>query len=536
MKGVKVLPLLATVMLSGCAVSESSVVDISQHTSQNSELNFTENSPETSLSVEVTSEPIAAADLPQEQSAPETAQPAVTAESEPAPEPLYVDEYGLINEAGVVRVSQIVHENLSTICMNYPGLFDFDRDGVPEVYIVRHDGGQGLMPVEIFELAGEQIGEFEGYCRDGFCRFSYGENCVYVHNSYQHSKSISSDSIQRLTFENGVIETEYILECGGSANDRFPLLEYTYRVNGDEVTEREYFNKYSCYIFDQSNPYHEVNEVSVCAFDFGIDDYETAAFEITRIYNDYITGLNMAEILYGMKPAVYAYDDYDGDGRGEAFVQQNSDSGWFFYSNGELKEAGIPEGGLYIDYTRYGSYLLAQPFGNTATCTILGVAEGKPCALELSEYGMLIRNDPGLGFCRVDLENGIYILWDSAWDTIENAGAHTWKPYYFVIGEDFFTDSGGEGLTELVGVPVSREVFADREDVQTVFDEIETAGGTVTGAFLRGERYLNINYTLPIEGGDPGKHLGNHYKTFMIQNSVTFIDEGWGIYSASIRD
>lgn len=66
-----------------------------------------------------------------------------------------------------------------------------------------------------------------------------------------------------------------------------------------------------------------------------------------------------------------------------------------------------------------------------------------------------------------------------------------------------------------------------------VFSTIEENGGEITNAYLRGERYLNINYTTPIIGKDDnGNEIElakkNHYKTYMIQNAVTLIDEGRG--------
>lgn len=58
-------------------------------------------------------------------------------------------------------------------------------------------------------------------------------------------------------------------------------------------------------------------------------------------------------------------------------------------------------------------------------------------------------------------------------------------------------------------------------------------------AFLRSDRYLNINYTTPLSEFDrdepPEFPRENHYKTFMIQNQVTQIDKGRGVYYASIN-
>ncbi|MDE7195314.1 MAG: hypothetical protein K2O14_15295 [Oscillospiraceae bacterium] len=51
-----------------------------------------------------------------------------------------------------------------------------------------------------------------------------------------------------------------------------------------------------------------------------------------------------------------------------------------------------------------------------------------------------------------------------------------------------------------------------------------------------GGRYLNINYTIEVQINDVPAYIHeNHYKTFMIQNQVTQIDKGRGVYYASIN-
>lgn len=514
MKSILTIPVLLAVLLTGCAAPEINSEEILPD-SQTAQTVSSESTEETTHSTE--------AAATEEQTSP-AASP--TEENEPDSSP-YIDENGLINAEGFQRISELAAENAGSTYGSFIGLFDFDRDRVPEIYFVHHNGGQGLMPVEIYDLSGNHLGEFEGYCRDGFCRLSYGEDCVYVHNSYEHSKHIKYDSIQRLTINNGTISASPYLESAGAAGDSYPLLDFKYYVNGTEASEEDYFSEYSSFFANECFNI-EANEISICAMDFELYDNEQAAAEIPKIYNEYISGLNISEEQFGDRPAVFAFDDFDGDGQCEALVQQYNNGDWSYYSGGALTPTDIPGGAFNTDYTRYGGYLIAQPGGNGSSGAIIGVSDGKPYVHELSGYGMLIRNNPGLGFYRANRENGVFILRKSAHDTITNAGAHTWKPYFFTVTEN--------GLSELTGTPVSREDFSDREDVSAVFDEIESAGGTVTGAFLRGERYLNINYTLPMDGIDPAAHVENHYKTYVIQNNVTLLDEGSGVYSASITD
>ena len=447
----------------------------------------------------------------------------------------YVDEKGLITSAGVKKLDNFIHKQPE--CEDgwgiYAGLFDFNRDEVPEIYIVKHSGGQGMMPVEVFTMDGSIIGEFKGYCRDGFCRLSYGDNCVYIHNFYEHSVHQRYDSVQKLSFKDGQINSEFIFEEFGYADDAFPLLKFTYAINNELANEKDYFAAYNQYLFEDSDLIsREANEVSICAFDEDIYEFEGMTQKIADIYNLYVDGKNQAAKLFGSEPEIFAFDDYDGDGNYEAFIQQYNTSVWYFWNTDGLVKSELTLDYGFNDYTRFGSLFIAQPLGNSSPCKIFGVKNGKPYTHELSGYGMLIRNNLDLGFNRVALENGIFILRKPEFDATSPCGSHTFKPYYF----EWY-----EGFNELVGVPVTKDDFADNAEITSEFCFIEAEGGTVQSAFLRGERYLNINYTIPIIGEDKNGNKvelakENHYKTYMIQNSVTLIDEGRGVYNVSIKN
>ena len=449
----------------------------------------------------------------------------------------YVDDIGMLTDKGIARISEVVHENLAIDSNNYLGLFDFDRDTVPEVYLVRHTGNQGLMPVDVFDLDGNLLGSFEGYCRDGFCRLSYDdEGGVYVHNSYEHSDHLSFESLDRLVFaEDGTFTVENVVsEYGYNADPaKFPLLEYQYYSGETEITLEEYLRVYKSSLWE-TFPYpehdwnielknREANEISICSSDFELYDIEDALVEISLIYNDYINGLKLAEQTIGSEPMVYSYDDFNGDGICEAFVLSRPSGNWYFYSGDKLIEAEISDTFGSEDFTRWGEYFIAQGSGNGTPCTIFGVKDGVPYTHELSGYGMMIRTAPDLGFYRMDYANNIFVLRKSLFDDY----SHTWKPYFFHITEN--------GFEEIIGVPVTREDFFDRPDVQAAFDEITNDGGTITGAYERGG-YLNINYTIPItETDSPFVHY--RYNTYYIHfDSITFLEEGRGTYSASITD
>lgn len=466
--------------------------------------------------------------------------------AESAPDVPYVDEKGLLTQEARERITAVAEEQGKGNTADYVGLFDFDRDGVPEVYFVRHNAGQGLMPVDVFSLDGAELGSFEGYCRDGFCRLSYDEDedCVYVHNSYEHSMHIKHDSVYRLTFEDGKINSELYLLSSGAAGDNFPLLEFNYTVNGEEVGEEDYFFAYNSWLWeDEDYMAREANEVSICAADSrnAPSDMSGMSEWAAELYNEYISGKNtireqLGETSEGNNytfkvPMAYSFDDYDGDGSYEAFVVKDYTGETYFLKNGELSEFDKYVIGSARDCTRYGGLFMMNGYGNSNPCAIYGVSEGAPYKHELCYCGMMIRTSPDLGFDPAYHENGIFSLYHSEYNSVEGYwGGHTWTPYPFGFNE---TDNS---WGELPSISVDRGYFADRADVQAAFDEIEAEGGEITTAFLRGDRYLNINYTIAVQiNDDPAYIHENHYKTFMIQNQVTQIDKGRGVYYASIK-
>lgn len=480
---------------------------------------------------------------PSLKAADETAAPAenttVPTEENPAeakPAQKYIDENGLLNDAAKERIDAILAENETGTCSVYPGLFDFDRDGVPELYLVFHNGGQGYMPTAAYTLDGDRLGEFAGYCRDGFCRFSYGEDCVYVHNKYEHSMHTSCELVTRLTVEDGVLSAEDILHKDGDVGDSFPLKNYTYFVNGESAEKDAYYESYNRWLHTETVYARDANEVSLCIYDLrypgSIDDSERAE-TVVSLYNQYITGKNAATEQFGSEPLVFAFDDYDEDGTYEAFVQPKRENGyptvWLYFWNGTEFTELDPSPFLSFDgfhFTRIGDLLFVQPFGNGRLCSIFGVRDGKCYEHENSLYGMLIRTWEDFPF--ESCVNEEFVLYDSTYEL-----HHTSKPYFFTYP-----------CVEIVAEPVTEADFSDREDVLAALEELKAElsvypeNAEIVGMYLRGGEYLHVNYNEPIETHD---EEGNtyyfplpHYRTYMVQNKVTQIDEGDGHYKEKL--
>lgn len=469
----------------------------------------------------------------EETSAEEKTEPA---EAQPAQK--YIDENGLLNDAAKERIDAILTENETGTCSVYPGLFDFDRDGVPELYLVFHNGGQGYMPIAVYTLDGDRFGEFVGYCRDGFCRFSYGDDCVYVHNKYEHSMHTSCELVTRLTVEDGVLSAEDILHKDGNVGDSFPLKNYTYFVNGESAEKEAYYGAYWDWNFDDPGGkyvFREANEFSLCTYDLldsgSIDDSERTE-TVVSLYNQYVAGKNAATERFGYEPSVFAFDDYDRDGSFEAFVAPKFDNGShsdiiYFWKNGAFTEIPSTESCVCEDYTRIGDLFVAQPAGNGSYCAIYGVRDGEFYKHKNSSgngYGMLIR--PGGYFPFEGYVNGEFVLYDSTFEPY-----HMHKPYFFTYP-----------CEEIVAEPVTEADFSDREDVLAVLDELKAElsaypeNAEIVGMYLRGGEYLHVNYTEPVETWDEGNMYFPipHYRTYMIQNKVVQIDEGDGHYTARL--
>ncbi|MCM1334101.1 MAG: hypothetical protein NC237_03515 [Eubacterium sp.] len=454
--------------------------------------------------------------------------PSAETERETPRERAYIDESGHLTEAAKERIAAILADHPSIGFGVYPGLFDFTLDGVPELYLVYHSGGQGLMPTVVYTLDGEELGSFDGYSREGFCRFSYGEDCVYIHNKYEHSAHSSCDLVTRAAIEDGVLMTEDLFWRPAAVGDNFPLKEPAYFLDGEETDRDSYNDAYNTRLFEGERMTREANELSLCVCDLTeLPDDGERADAIVSLYHQYIAAKNAAEEKFGEVPSLFAFDDFDQDGKYEAFVQASpSDAIQFWDGAGFSEIPGSETGGAY-DFTRIGDLLFVQPFRNGLPCSIYGVHDGEFYEHENSCRGMLIRPSEYYPFeCNFNDE---FVLYDSTFEP-----SHTHKPYFFVYP-----------CTELTAVPVTEEDFADRADVLTALDELKAElslypeGAEIVGMYLRGGEYLlHVNFTLPAEteDGEGAVYPLPYYRTYLIQNRVVQIDEGAGHYTERLGD
>lgn len=456
----------------------------------------------------------------------------VTSEKIPSDNAPFVDENGLLTEKGTQRIAELSDDT-------YTGLFDFDGDGVPEVYTVHHNGNQGNMPCDIFSLeSDEKLGSFEGYCRDGFTRLSRGDGCVYVHSFYEHSYFQRVESIQKLTFENGSYKTETILMSEAYAeNPSFPL-SHKYYITEAETTSAEYIDAFQQWRFDTFTENsdeiqaREANEVSLCNYDIGSTDPEDTA----KLYNDYISALNKAKEL-SKDINFFMYRDFDGNGTFEAFFQLADSPNILRFISGEtITEVTDKISSAYQAYDVDGLCIL-QPFSNWESCYVFEVKDGKPQESVLSGCGMQLERDE-TQMCTLSAKQ-------SAFDSASPAGSHTWKPYWF------FYDNKSNEYREYGGKLITTKKLNTLGDFSEAFSEIEAEGGIVGDIFTRLNGYATINYQIPDEHSDPEMRIyDNRYKLYFFnpyaygkaipvsyaENNAGYIEPPHGIYQAALNE
>lgn len=456
----------------------------------------------------------------------EAAAPVTWAEETPAaeliPKEEYTDENGLLTEKAVEQIDKILQTNKSNTGTTYTGLFDFDLDGVPEVYLVRHNSGQGLMPVDVYNMEGEYLGEFEGYCRDGYTRLSTYDGNVYVHNFYEHSSHQRLNQIDRITLSEGKLDRSLYFKAYAVVKSNYPLLETVdYYLEGEE--ERYGYREGRDHRFDYDNGdvYLTENGVSICAYDFSDRvSYEEMAGKTAEVYNLYIKGKSEAQKLFQADSdrdisgeAFFVFDDFDGNGGYEAFSYVKGWNYIYFWNGSDFEK--IEDAVLNWHY-RAGDLFIAQAGGNSSRCRIFGVKNGEWFEPEISTWGMCLDNLSGP-------ETGTFVLYQSKYDGNSIGMGHTWKPFLFY--------NSGE---EIVGELVEQKELAYREQGDKLLEEIEKIEGEgyiVCEIFCFLDRYYVVNYIqetwLENENGDLVHCTDwNYYNRYFAWNTFVVLEEG----------
>lgn len=368
---------------------------------------------------------------------------------------LGINPDGTLNDKFTERLTELATPDEPVHYIIYPSLWDFDGDGVPEIILTNHNSGQGLMPCHVYSAETlEEIGEFEGFCRDGFTRFINNDEGTLIYNFYEHSAHIRFESAEKIKLENDKLvresktAREWVMSNSGAYK---PHLEY-YEAGStdDERNERDFINRTAEYYYGD-----------VCtSYDNDTCDVKNAV----ESYNNYIR--SQALITTGVDRLLIF-----GDKNEYAFLQ--TEEGCFFIAeNGE--KTLLKEGWAYIELYILGDVIVCQPLGNTQPCDVYVMTDGKPeLVAELSGKGMYLDHS--------HLYNGGYELTHSTYDgqadeNLNPIGYHTFKKYQLYRDRDGFHEYGSivvpmEEFTEIYGEKIkslSEELAKEDKEIYEV--------------------------------------------------------------------
>lgn len=392
---------------------------------------------------------------------------------------LGINADGTLNEIFTERLAKFAVPDEPVAIGIFPALWDFDADGVPEIILTYHNGGQGRMPSYVYSAETlEEIGEFDGFCRDGYTRFINSDEGTVIYNFYEHSAHIRFESVEKVTLKAGklVSESETRRNWSQTRGELNPRLEYWESgSNAEERNERGFINGTAEYYGgDVCTSYGEKNYT----------DTAKAAENAVESYNNYV------------KAQALIKNDMDrllifGDKNQYAFLQE--EEGCFFIDeNGE--RTLLKEGWAYFDlYRIWDGIIVCQPLGNTQPCDVYVMTDGKPVLDEkLSGHGM--------DFDYSHLYNGVFEIIESVYDA-SSAGGHTFKKYQLYRDKDGFHEYGSievplEEFNSLYGEAAQKCIDNAAEEIER---ELE-----IYDVMYRGDGCFILNCRSPIfcEEGD----------------------------------
>ncbi|MDE6132342.1 MAG: hypothetical protein K2G04_03060 [Oscillospiraceae bacterium] len=401
-----------------------------------------------------------------------------TAEKLPIDAELCINEDGTLNENFTERLTSFATPDGPVAIGIFPALWDFDEDGVPEIILIYHSGGQGRMTSNVYSAETlEEIGEFEGFCRDGITRFYNNDEGTVIHNFYEHSNWQRVETVEIVSMEQEKLVSQSEIIRHWSNNEEYnPRLKYW--EGGSNTEELSYKNM-------TAEKYHYIGNVcSSYYFCSGYDD---------NIYGDIRSSAEIAVESYNNYIKAQALKKSDSDklfvfgGRNQYAVFQTEEGCFFIDENGErtLMKKGMP----YFDiYMLWDDIIVGQHLGNTMPCDVYVMTDGKPVLDEkLSGHGMY--------FDYSHFYNGRYEIIESVYDAT-SVGAHTFKKYQFYRDKDGFHEYGS------IKVPLEEFNPLYGEAAQVCIDklakDVEAEHMEVHEVLYRGDCSFILNCREPI--------------------------------------
>lgn len=469
----KILPfILALTILAGCTANESTEVTETNRTSSTE--TSTEKLETAAISETMTVTTEAKTEVATETETEVTAGsvPNNKAEKLPIDAELCINADGTLNENFTERLAKFVMPDEPVFAGIFPALWDFDGDGVPEIILIFHSGSQENMPCVVYDPETfEEIGEFEGFCRDGFTRFTNGYDVgTAIYSYYEHSNWRRMETVEFVHMEQGkLVSDKKITRLWQTGDNMINPAMVVYSDNSDELNglEKEFLG-------------WKFGDVCTSYGNFDIDGSEFAAAAVES-YNNYIRVYNITKEEYPVGCAFIGP-------KNEAAVYEIKGKGFFMDENGTVTPLNndLPYTNIYkLDE----DIIVCQPLGNTMPCDVYTMADGKPVLDEkLSGNG-------GMMLSRSKLYNGGFEMIESVYDS-STEGSHTFKTYQFYRDKDGFHEYGS------IKIPLEEFNKVYGEAAQVCIDkltkDVEAEHMEVYEVLYRGDCSFILNCREPI--------------------------------------
>lgn len=533
----KILPfILAVTILAGCAADESSEVTPASGTG-----GTVLSAESTVTDTETTTKPTTTTKVSETTSETASVTTKAVTEEPPTNEKLGVNADGTLSEVFTNRISEFAEPYIKNSALGvYPSLYDFDYDGVPEVFLIFHSGAQGLMPCEVFSAEDfSSIGEFEGFCRDGFTRFSKGRNGgTIIHNYYEHSNWQREESVFFAKITDGKLETDMLYKRYGQSADG----EYKAAMKITETVNEKAFGKLykTDYSYDLKtligfvsfsdkdimpdiqSRFAEEYAVTSYSNDVGYDSKSLAEAAVES-YNNYIRLKQLSdyddESTYCLAPM--------GNKNQTAFFVDGKNGIFFIDENEEITQISDNPNISYIKKL-WDNMIVFQLFGNSSPCYICRVNDGKPEPVE-EINGSVSFFGNGMYFDYSELYNSSFEMIHSVYDA-SPAGGHTFKKYQFYLNGDDMHEYGS------IVVPWEEFSSAYGEAAQKYADEEAAEDYEIYEVLYRADGCFILNCCRQIYVDDPPRPMENcynfRYVTLKPNSDGGFneLDRGSGFY------
>ncbi len=438
----------------------------------------------------------------------------VTGEKLPINAEFGVNSDGTLNNAFTEKINSLFDHTVGNSSLGigvFPSLWDFNDDGVPEIILTYHTGEEGYMPCKVYDSESfKQIGEFDGFCRDGFTRFVNGyDGGTVIYNYYEDSYRQRDETVEFVHIENGRLARKKKIYHHWWIFGQVMQLEYESFARANSMEE----------------DFLDYNFGTVCtSYGVDVDSSERAAAAVES-YNNYIKLYKVTEEDYPVGCVFIGQ-------KNEAAVYEINGEGFFKDENGEVTPLNndLP---YFNIYKLWDDIIVCQPLGNTQPCDVYIMTDGNPVLDEkLSGHGML--------FDHSHIYNGGFEMTESVYDA-STVGSHTFKKYQFYRDESGFHEYGS------IVVPVEEFNKYYSESVPIYLNDtlaamkgwgVDADDLEIYEVLYRSDNCFILNCRNPIIVEDTNDDNGYNFFNITLKTSedgkFTEAYRDWGVYKTAL--